>query len=215
MQHIDGCIFPCPIGKFSVSLAVSELKELGFTGAVFIESKTQIVARNDFNLYPASYVTSPGIREIQKEIQGASRLGRLCMVRAGESTVNRSILTYPGVHILCDLHNAPKNAFDRVCAQIASERGVAVDLRLRPLWEQRGTARQRVIRLYEEIFLLHKRYGFPMTISSGAQTITDIRSFRSMEILLNEIGMDQKMIQASWETVPDLIRGVKPVRGVF
>ncbi len=215
MQHIEGCVFPYPVGNFSVNRAISDLIELGFTGAVIIGPKQQVTIPEKFRLYFANYITRPGIREIQKEIQETTKSGRLCMVKAGESTMNRSILTTPGVHILSGIHLSPKNAFDRVCAHDAADRGIALDIRLRPLWDQRGTARQRTIRLYEEIFLLHKRYGFPLMISSGAETIGDFRSVRSIETLLKEIGMDGNMIQSSWETIPNLIKGTNPVRMVF
>lgn len=214
MHHIDGCVFPFPAGNFSVSRAVLELKEFGFSGAAIIGQKTGIQVHNGFTLYPARYITQSNLREIQKECQKSFREAGIGIVRAGESGVNRSIITTAGVHVLTDLHSAPKNAFDRVCAQIAAERGVALDMRVKPLWELRGVARQRIIRIYEEILLLQNRYEFPLIISSGAHFISDLRSRRAIECLLSECGMETDLIERSWQTIPSLIEGNFPVREI-
>lgn len=214
MHHIDGCVFPFPAGNFSVSRAVFELKETGFSGAVLIGQKTGIQVHNGFTLYPARYITHSNLREIQKECQKSFREGDIGIVRAGESGVNRSIITTAGVNVLTDLHSAPKNAFDRVCAQLAADRGVALDMRVKPLWELRGVARQRVIRTYEEILLLQNRYEFPLIISSGAHLISDLRSRRAIECLLSECGMETDLIERSWQTIPSLIEGNFPVQEI-
>ncbi len=215
MQCIDGCVFPFPVGSFSVNRAISELKDLGYTGLVVCGlTKENIPEQSDFTIFSGRYIRVPGIREIQKEIQVASREDSLCIVKAGEGGINRSILTSSGVHVLSDLHNAPKNAFDRVCAQYAADHGVAVDIRISPLRELRGTPRERVIREYEEILLLQKRYGFPLIISSGAISPADMRSPRATEALLTSIGMDKDLIQESFATIPILLKGNKPVRRV-
>jgi ribonuclease P/MRP protein subunit RPP1 len=215
MQCIDGCVFPFPVGSFSASRAIIELKDLGYTGLVVCGlTKEQVPEKSGFTIFSGRYIRVPGIREIQKEVQVATREGSLCIVRAGEGGLNRSILTSSGVHVLSDLHNAPKNAFDRVCAQYAADHEVAIDIRISPLRELRGTPRERVIREYEEILLLQNRYGFPLIISSGAMSPIDLRSPRATEALLTGIGMDKTLIQESFATIPRLLKGNKPVRRV-
>ena len=214
MQCIDGCVFPFPTGSHSISRIISDLRELGFTGAVLCDVPGRNNVLTDFLIFSARYIRGPAIRDIQKEIQMASRDGSLSLVRAGEAGVNRTILTTPGVHVLCDLHNAPKNSFDRVCAQNAADRNVAIDIRVSPLRELRGVPRQRVIRLYEEILNLQRRYEFPLIISSGAHSPAEMRSPRAIEALLSDLGMEKELIERAFSTIPDLINGQSPVRRV-
>jgi ribonuclease P/MRP protein subunit RPP1 len=215
MQCIDGCIFPFPIGSFSLNRAITELKDLGYTGMVaYGVSGEAAQEQSGFSILPGRYIRGSGIRDIRKEIQIASREGSMCIVRAGEGKINRSILTSSGVHVLSDLHTAPKDAFDRVSAQYAADQGVAIDIRIRPLRELRGTPRERVIRQYEEILLLQNRYGFPLIISSGAMSPVDLRSPRATEALLVSIGMEKEQIQESCTTIPRLLEGKKTVRRV-
>jgi ribonuclease P/MRP protein subunit RPP1 len=165
----------------------------------------------DFSLFYAEFVGSKGQRDVRRDIQSYTRDGTLCFVKAGDATFNRSILATPGVFALSDLHLAPKNAFDRVCATVAAERNVAVDIRITPLIMLRGVARERTVRLIEEILLLQNRYEFPVIISSGAKQPSELRSCRAVGSLLTGIGMEQDLIDAALTGIPDLIQRKKPL----
>jgi len=205
MQYIDGCILLFQSGTCSVSRAESELKELGYTGMVACGVRPKNSSSSDFKIIPARYIKGSNFKNLQKEIQNPVEKDLYCMVQSGENGLNRSLLSLPGIHTLCDLHNAPKNAFDRFCAHLAAERNIALDIRVKPLWELRGVPRQRVIRVYEELLLLQNRYEFPLTISSGAQTLFDLRSSRAVNALLTEIGMDNDLINRSFASLPGLL----------
>ncbi len=71
-----------------------------------------------------------------------------------------------------------------------------------------------MIRTYEEILLLQNRYEFPLTISSGAHTLFDIRTSRAVTALLTEIGMDKDLITRSFASVPGLLENYKAVREI-
>lgn len=214
MPCIDACVFPYPSGSHSVARIISDLRILGYSGAVLCTPPGRIDPPAGFSVFPARYIRSPAIREIQKEVQAGTKEGSICMVRAGEGGVTRSILTTPGVRILCDLQTAPRNSFDRVCAQTAADRGIAVDIRIAPLIQLRGVARQRVIRQYEEILLLQKRYGFPLTISSGAVSPEGLRSPRAVQALLSLLGMDRELIAGAFASIGDPASEKGPVRRI-
>jgi ribonuclease P/MRP protein subunit RPP1 len=214
MQYIDGCIFLFQPGSCSVNRAIGELKELGYSGMVACGIKPNEVPAGDFQIIPARYIRGSNFKNIQRDVQDPAEKDRYCMAQAGENGLNRSLLTLSGIHTLCDLHIAPKNAFDRFCAQLASERNIALDIRVRPLWELRGVSRQRVIRVYEELLLLQNRYEFPLTISTGALTPYDMRSIRAVKALLAEIGMDKDLICKSFSSVPNLLKKVKSVQEI-
>lgn len=214
MHCIDACVFPFPAGSHSIDRVITDLRELQFTGAVLCNSLERERPNSSFSVFPARYITASTQREVQKEIQTAIKEKMLCLVKAGDDGLNRAILTTPGVHVLCDLHTSPKNSFDRVCAQSAADRNIAIDMRITPLRELRGVSRQRVVRQYEEILLLQNRYEFPLVISSGALSPIDMRSPRAMSALLSELGMEKDLIEKSFATIPDLIKDHSPVRRV-
>ncbi|PWR69943.1 RNase P subunit p30 family protein [Methanospirillum lacunae] len=215
MQYIDGCVFLFQSGSCSINRAISELKELGYNGMVACGINQNQIPKDNFQIIPARYIKGANLKKIQRDAQDPIGKDQYCMAQAGENGLNRSLLTLSGVHTLCDLHIAPKNAFDRYCAQLAAERNIAVDIRVRPLWELRGVSRQRVIRAYEEILLLQNRYEFPLTISTGALTPYDMRSVRAVKVLLAEIGMDMDLINRSFSSVPSLLIKNKSVQEIF
>ena len=57
----------------------------------------------------------------------------ILIVNAGDNGFNRAVLQVRGVHILRHLHKTEKNSFDHITARMAAERGVAVDLDVRPI----------------------------------------------------------------------------------
>lgn len=218
MDFIDGCVFPYPIGSATQARLIDELKELGYSGMVSCSTGPGIhcpVARpGDFVIYPGRCIKNPSIRDIQQEIASAGKAGAVTIVQAGENNLNRSILTTKGVNILSELHLVQKNAFDRFCAHLAAEKGIAIEIKISPLCELRGTPRQKVIRAYEEVLTLQSRFEFPLVISSGARTVTSLRSPRAIEMLLLDLGWDLNLIRSSLNTIPDLISGNSPVRVV-
>jgi ribonuclease P/MRP protein subunit RPP1 len=100
------------------------------------------------------------------------------------------VISLKGVHILRGLHSADKNAFDHVAAKMAADNRVAIDLDLSPLISGRGFTRQRVMHRYRDILVLERRYEFPLTISSHARSILDMRAVREIAGLCSLIGMD-------------------------
>jgi ribonuclease P/MRP protein subunit RPP1 len=119
-------------------------------------------------------------------------------VQAGDNGFNRSVINLNGVHILRGLHSADKNAFDHVAATMAADNRVAIDLDLSPLISGRGFTRQRAMHRYRDILVLERRYEFPITISSHAGSILDMRAVREISGLCSLVGMDTPDVEKAF-----------------
>lgn len=191
------------MGGVSLSRFAFELSSLGFSG--FVAAGENIRSdHNDIMIWSSRYLSGLTGQALVKEVRKPLHENELVYVSAGDAQFNRTVLSTPGVNALMDLENTPKDGFDRFCAQIAGERGVAIGISIRPLVELKGVARQKVIRKYEEIFTLQKRYEFPVIISSHAQNITHIRSVRSMLNLLGGICDDESVLSMGLSCIPSL-----------
>jgi len=209
MHVFDGCVFPYPSGTLSIARFARELSELGYTGCVAAGP----VLHNrsyDIPVWAVRYLTHVQIRFLSREI-GRSLQNELIYVQAGESGFNRQVLTTPGVQVLADLHTTPKDGFDRHCAQLAAERGIGIDLSVRPLIELRDIARQRVIRRYEEIFTLQNRYEFPIVLSSHASDITHLKSPREMIRLFSLVWKEEETLINALESIYHIKTRTGPV----
>lgn len=212
MNKTDCSVYPFPGGSVSVSRFALELQDLGFQSMVAIGHKS--CTMHDFTIFGGQYLVPSSARGLAKQLSSGSD-SAVTLVQAGDNALNRNILTMKGVHILCGLHSAAKNAFDRYCARLAYEQSVAIDIRIAPLITSRDVSRQKIIRNYEEINKLHQRYEFPITISSGARNITDLRSPRAISYLLESIGFERETISDSLNIIPGLINRGTLSREVF
>jgi ribonuclease P/MRP protein subunit RPP1 len=119
-------------------------------------------------------------------------------VQAGDNGFNRAVIGVRGVHILRGIQSAEKTAFDHVAARMAADNRVAVDIDLSPLISGRGVTRQRAIHRYRDILVLERRFEFPVTLSSYARSVLEMRSVREISGICSLIGMDTPDVQRAF-----------------
>jgi len=188
MKITDACVYPYPNGDSSVRRMALEAKALGFDRLVAADTPS-----GEFygiEIYPGILIRDTAVRDLTIRIKRERNNEAIVSVQAGDNAFNRSVISLKGVHILRGLHSADKNAFDHVAAKMAADNRVAIDLDLSPLISGRGFTRQRVMHRYRDILVLERRYEFPLTISSHARSILDMRAVREIAGLCSLIGMD-------------------------
>lgn len=213
MQLFDGCVFPYPSATVSISRYARELSDLGYSGFV-VAGQVPEGRGYDIPAWNARYLTGVQARLLAREAGKPAREHELVYIQAGDAGYNRTVIQTPGVHVLMDVQNTPKEGFDRHCAKLAAERGVGIGLSALPLIELRDVARQKVLRRYEEVFTLQTRYEFPLVLSSHASDITHLKSPREMIRLFSMVCEDEDLLMASMETVPRIKNRTWPVMEV-
>jgi len=136
------------------------------------------------------------------------------LVEGGDLSFNRGVLSIRGIHILRQIHRTPRNAFDHIAARMAAERSVAIDIDLQPLVQGRGSVRQRALQRYADILRLQRHFRFPLTVSSSARSILDLRSPRECAALCSLFGMQESEVRAALSTVGRLLSPRGAVRVV-
>ncbi len=188
MKITDACVYPYPCGDSSVRRMALEAKALGFDRLVAADTPS-----GEFygiEIYPGILIRDSTVKDLISCIKRERNNKAVVSVQAGDNGFNRSAINLKGVHILRGLHSADKNAFDHVAAKMAADNRVAIDLDLSPLISGRGFTRQRAMHRYRDILVLERRYEFPLTISSHARSILDMRAVREITGLCSLVGMD-------------------------
>jgi ribonuclease P/MRP protein subunit RPP1 len=188
MKITDACVYPYPFGDSSVRRMALEAKALGFDRLVGADTPS-----GEFygiEIYSGILIRDTSVRDLTNRIKRERNNEAIISVQAGDNGFNRSVISLKGVHILRGLHSADKNAFDHVAAKMAADNRVAIDLDLLPLISGRGFTRQRAMHRYRDILVLERRYEFPITLSSHARSILDMRAVREIAGLCSLIGMD-------------------------
>jgi ribonuclease P/MRP protein subunit RPP1 len=188
MKLSDACIYPYPSGDSSVRRMALEAKFLGFDCLV-------AAGISSGNFYGIEVLNGVLIRDISlKDLVNRVRQVRdknaVVSVQAGDNGFNRAVTGVKGVSILRGIQSADKTAFDHVTARMAADNRVAVDIDLSPLISGRGIIRQRAIHRYRDILVLERRFEFPITLSSHARSILEMRAVREISGLCSLLGMD-------------------------
>lgn len=213
MQCTDACVFPYPGGDSSIRRMALSARELGFDS---------IVAACPAN------GTYCGVEVIGMNVMGRAGAGNkesspgesgqegraITVAHAGEYAANRAFLRTGKIMILRSIQWTSKNSFDHILSRMAAERSIAVDIDFSPLICERGSSRQRVLQRYAGIVRLHRKFGFPLTLSSGARSVLGMRSPRDMKVLGRLFGLEEEDIVKALGTVQQLLSPRSPVEVV-
>jgi RNase P/RNase MRP subunit p30 len=213
MITTDAAVHPYPAGDSSLRRMASEAHELGFDSIVAIDG--QNTEMYGVRVIRGVLISENQLKNVIGQVRRRSGKGDLVIVNAGETAFNRSVIAVKEVGILRHIHKAPKNSFDHVAARLASERGVAIDLDLHPVIHMKGPSRQRVLQKYRDIIRLHTRYRFPLTVSSNAYSVLDMRSPDEMKSICRVFGMSGQDVDDALSAISRLFNpgsAVKVVR---
>jgi ribonuclease P/MRP protein subunit RPP1 len=213
MDLTDACVFPYPAGDSSLRRLAIEAGELGLTGIVAIGEGLS-GGQGSVSVIPGALVRETSVKGLLAELRRMARDAQIVLVNAGDNAFNRTAITQRRVQVIRHVHKAERDAFDHVTARMAADRGVAVDLSLRPLIQMRGPARQKVLQRYREIMVLQRRFRFPLTISSNALSVLEQRSVREMTGLCSLFGMTEEEVLEALGTIGRILDGARPVRVV-
>jgi ribonuclease P/MRP protein subunit RPP1 len=205
----DACIHTYPTGNSSVRRMAIDAGALGY-GALVVPG-AEPGEYHGVRIIPAFIISETDVRKVSGLVKKHGNGGTLILVNAGDNRFNRAVLSQKGVHGIRKVHLTPKNAFDHVSARLAGENAIAVDIDLSPLIHERGVSRQKVLSRFNDLIRLHSRYRFPLTISSNACSVLDLRSPDEIRLLCTLFGMEEGDTNRALQTVLTLLSPADPV----
>lgn len=188
MKITDAAVCPYPNGDSSVRRFALEAEALGFDSLVAPD--TSSATYGGVEVRRGLFIQNAGMKDVIAQVKRVQDPGTVVSVRAGDAGFNRGVIGLKGVHILRGLHAAEKNAFDHVTAKMAADNRIAVDIDLSCLISARGIARQKAIQRYRDVMVLEQRFEFPVTLSTYARSVLDLRAVREISGLCTLLGMD-------------------------
>jgi ribonuclease P/MRP protein subunit RPP1 len=145
-------------------------------------------------------------KDIINRVRREKNTKTVLSVQAGDNAFNRAMISLKGVHIIRGIQLADKTAFDHVAAKMAADNQVAIDIDLSPLVSGRGISRQRAIHRYRDVLVLERRFEFPITISSHARSILEMRAVREIAGLCTLLDMEISDIEMALSGVDTITR---------
>jgi ribonuclease P/MRP protein subunit RPP1 len=189
MKITDAAVCPYPNGDSSVRRFALEAAALGFDSLVALDTPSA-TTYGDVEVRSGLFIRNAGMKDVIAQVKRVQDPRTVVSVKAGDAGFNRGVVGFRGVHILRGIHAADKNAFDHVTAKMAADNRVAIDIDLSCLIAARGIARQRAVQRYRDVLVLERRFEFPLTLSTYARSVLELRAVREVSGLCSLIGMD-------------------------
>jgi ribonuclease P/MRP protein subunit RPP1 len=195
MKITDACVYPFPAGDSSVSRLALEARSCGYDSIVAVD--TPAAETCGIVVITGIFLSGIPAKDVQNRAKKSRGTGAVVSVQMGDNGFNRAVAGTTGVHILRGIGAADKRAFDHVAARIAADNTTALDIDLSPLIFGRGHLRQKTIHRYLDLMVLHRRFEFPLTLSSSARSVLGLRAVREVAGLCSLFGMDETDVEAA------------------
>jgi ribonuclease P/MRP protein subunit RPP1 len=208
MKITDACVCPYPFGDSSVRRMALEAKNLGFDRLVAADTPS-----GEFygiEVCTGIIIRSTPLKDLINRVKRERNSEAVVSVEAGDNGFNRAVISLKGVHIIRGIQSAEKTAFDHVAAKMAADNRVAIDLDLSLLLSGRGITRQRAMHRFRDVLTLEQRFEFPLTISSYAHSIMDMRAVREITGLCSLMGMDIPDVEKAFFGVDIITASLNP-----
>jgi len=212
MIATDATVFPSPLGNTSVRRMVMEARELGFDSIVAIGQPGREI--DGFRVIGGTLIREPQIKAVINAARANTPGKGLLVVNAGNNSFNRAIIQIRGIHVIRHLHKTEKNSFDHIIARMSAENNIAIDIDLRPLVMTRGIWRQKTIQRYKDVIGLWERFEFPLTLSSNARSVVEMKSVREMVNLAALVGLGEPGSREALSTIKGILTPAGPVQVV-
>ena len=90
-------------------------------------------------------------------------------------------------------------------AREARENNVAIELVFDDILKSYLSHRSKILANFREIYRLHRKYEFPLVLSSGAESIFDIRTVRDFQSVFKQTGLSELEVDNSFKTASDIL----------
>ena len=209
-------------GESTIEQIVDFAKKLGYTGIAICDNfqgldklnelKNEIESiKTDLEVYAGVKIQAKSVNELKEILSKVREKVLIVAVSGGDYTINRAACEDSRVDIL--LHpelGRFDNGLDEPCLQSATQNNVAIEINFREILNSFRKPRSYTLNHISQNIMLCNRFKTPMIISSGAESVWDMRTPRDLISVANVLGMDIGKAFLSMSSVPlEIINGNK------
>ena len=145
-------------------------------------------------------IKSSNINEIRKITNNFRNRASCISVVGGDLKVNRAVVENSKVDVLSRPYlNRFDAGLNHVLSKEALRNNVAIELCFKDVLRSYLSHRAKVISNFKDIYLLHRKFDFPLVLSSRAESIFDIRTTHDFVSFFKQTGLDDIEIGKSFE----------------
>ncbi|MGD9627039.1 MAG: ribonuclease P protein component 3 [Methanobacteriales archaeon] len=193
---------------------LKEARRLGYSGAAitypdksYKEAKKALKRLEeefqDFEVIKGVSIISETPRKLRRKVDKFRKTADIIIVKGGDPKINRAACEDIRVDILTrPYQNRRDPGINHVHAKAAAENNVAIELNTNDIIRSYLKVRTRLFEYYRDIIKLHRKFHFPIVITSNATSTYDLRTPRDIIALFKCINMQEDEIIDALSTIP-------------
>ena len=144
-------------------------------------------------------IKSNNINEIRKITNKFRNKSSCISVVGGDLKVNRATLENVKIDVLSRPYlKRYDSGINHVLAKEAVNNNVAIELCFRDVLRSYLAHRSKIISNFKDIYTLYRKYGFPLILSSRAESVYDIKTTQDFTAFFKQTGLSDEEIAKSF-----------------
>lgn len=144
--------------------------------------------------------------DIRKNSRRFRNKTKFISVFGGDSKVNRTACENIQIDVLSKPYFKRRDCgINHILAKEAFKNNVAIELCFKDILTSYLSYRAKILSHFREIIKLHKKFKFPLIITTGASSIFDIRTPRDIATIFKSIGLNEHEIKSCLNGYPENI----------
>lgn len=145
--------------------------------------------------------------EVRKTVRKYRNKSSCISVLGGNLKVNRTCLENIQVDVLSKPYlKRYDSGLNHILAREARENNVAIELVFSDILKSYLSHRSKILSNFRDIYKLHRKYEFPLILSSGADSVFDLRTVKDFQAVFTQTGLSNLEVVNSFKTAVNILK---------
>lgn len=141
--------------------------------------------------------------ELNRQIRKNRQEIKYITVQGGSDKINRQAVENVKIDSLNRTYYKRRDCgLNQVLSKEAVKNNIAIELTIKDILTNHLSYRARIIDYYKEIIKLHRKFKFPLLLTTGATNIYDIKSPKDSIAIFKSIGLTNNEIEEGFNKTP-------------
>lgn len=152
-------------------------------------------------------VKSNNVSEIRKIVRKFRNRSSCISVVGGDLKVNRAVVENIQIDVLSRPYLKRYDAgMNHVLAKEAVQNNVAIELAFNDVLKSYLAHRAKILANFKDIYALYRKFDFPLVLSSGSQSVFDIRTPQDFKAFFMQTGLGEGDVEKSFATASNILK---------
>ena len=157
-------------------------------------------------IYMGINILNANSNEVRKIVNKYRDKSNYISCLGGDLKINRSVCENPKIDVLSrPYYKRRDSGMNHVLAKEAARNKVAIELCFRDILNNHLRYRANVISSFKEILMFHRKFKFPLILTTDSKSIYDVRSTRDIMTFFKSIGFRDEEIYNGFYYYPKQI----------